>query len=285
MHVCLKVDEIIRLIASKFVALNSWASAVSLACCCKNFEDPVLDMLWGTQSQLLPLLKSFPADIWNEDKCVVSTPTTHILPTLNSLIWKSCKTSPTTMEWVHFQKYAQRMRELNERDALDLLFSRLSSIQQLYAINKPLFLNLGTFRLQYASKKLIPSIPLFLSPRTTVISISFNKSDFPKVIVTSMITTFPTLCPNLQEITLQSLLRDPMIAIAVSKMVLASNQNTLQRFQVDSQLLVGACEVIFKLPDLRELLVVIEKGSPLPSMVLPSLTDLAVKCDHGGDWL
>ena len=68
------------------------------------------------------------------------------------------------MEWVRFQKYAQRMQELKECDALGLLFSKLSSIQQLYAINEPLFLNLGNFRLRYAGKKLIPSIPLFLSP-------------------------------------------------------------------------------------------------------------------------
>ena len=71
MHVCLGVDEIVRLVADELVASEGKKSAVSLACSCKTFKDPVLDALWETQEQLPPLLRSFPESIWeNTDNFV-----------------------------------------------------------------------------------------------------------------------------------------------------------------------------------------------------------------------
>jgi len=64
MHPCLNVDEILRLLACQLVASEGSATALSLARCCKSFEDPALDALWGTQDQLVPLLKSLPGDVW-----------------------------------------------------------------------------------------------------------------------------------------------------------------------------------------------------------------------------
>ena len=79
MHACLRVDEIVRLIASELVGSGGKGSAVALTCCCKSFEDPVLDALWETQDELLPLLKSFPGDeVWDEDKSTVSPPMTCV---------------------------------------------------------------------------------------------------------------------------------------------------------------------------------------------------------------
>ena len=86
MHACLNVDEIIRLIACELVASKAEATAVAIACCRKNFEDPVLDTLWETQDQLLPLLESLPTDVWNDDGCTVSAPTTYPVPSLNLLV-------------------------------------------------------------------------------------------------------------------------------------------------------------------------------------------------------
>lgn len=67
MHPCLNVDEIVRLLACELVASEAKATAVSLACCCKNFEDPVLDTLWDMQDQLRPLLKCLPQKVWKEE--------------------------------------------------------------------------------------------------------------------------------------------------------------------------------------------------------------------------
>lgn len=78
MHACLSVDEIIRLLACELVASGGKATAVALARCCKNFEDPVLDALWWEQDRLPLLLETFPEDIWDEgSQAFVSLPTTH----------------------------------------------------------------------------------------------------------------------------------------------------------------------------------------------------------------
>ena len=79
MHACINVDEIVRLISGELVAGEAYAAAVALGCCCKDFEDPVLDTLWEAQTQLLPLLMSLPGDVWNPgDECVVSAPIAQI---------------------------------------------------------------------------------------------------------------------------------------------------------------------------------------------------------------
>ena len=70
MHPCLSVDEILRLLASELVASEAKTTAVALASCCKSFEDPVLDALWETQARLVPLLKCFPQDVWEEGSLV-----------------------------------------------------------------------------------------------------------------------------------------------------------------------------------------------------------------------
>jgi len=60
MHACLYVDEILRLIIRELVVPGAKGTAVAVACCCKSFEDPVLDTLWETQTQLLYLLETLP---------------------------------------------------------------------------------------------------------------------------------------------------------------------------------------------------------------------------------
>ena len=72
MHLCLNVDEILRIIAHELVAPGGKANAVGLACYRKGFEDPVLDVLWATRNRLLPLLESFPRDVWNNGWCTAS---------------------------------------------------------------------------------------------------------------------------------------------------------------------------------------------------------------------
>ena len=87
MHPCLNVDEILRLLAHALVVLEAKATAVALACCCKSFEEPALDVLWEAQNRLGPLLKCFPRDVWEEeDGNFVSPLTALIFSTLNRLI-------------------------------------------------------------------------------------------------------------------------------------------------------------------------------------------------------
>jgi len=160
------------------------------------------------------------------------------------------------------------------------------SVLQHRTTNQPLFPNLKTLELLHTTEELVQFIPLFLSPATIVITILFaNLSDLPNVMVASTLATFPTLCPNLQQIALHSLPRDPMTTAAVSGMLLTANRNALRSIMVDSPLTEEAREVVYKLPNLRVLSVVIEENTLLLPPVLPNLTDLNIDYDHDSDWL
>ena len=200
--------------------------------------------------------------------------------------FKSFKRLPKTPEWTRFRKYARRMQELGGwGDSGVQPSSEVLSVLQLCTAKKPLFPNLKTLELCQVTGDFIPFIPLFLSPRTTTIDIMFDESDLPKAAVASMIAALPTLCPDLQGIHLQELPRDPMITAAVSEMLLATNQNTLRSVDVDSSLTQEAREMIFKLPNLNELVMTTERETSLPSVVLPNLTNLTIQCGEDSDWL
>jgi hypothetical protein len=84
MHPCLNVDEVLRLLARELVGLGGEATVVSLACCCKGFEDPLLDVLWETQDQLTPLLKCFPQEVWKEEDGSFVSYTMAVIPSILS---------------------------------------------------------------------------------------------------------------------------------------------------------------------------------------------------------
>ena len=175
------------------------------------------------------------------------------------------------------------MRKLGESGTTNVPSPEVLSALRRCAIDEPLFPNLEAIRLWNVAGGFIPFIPLFLSPGTVTISIKAIEN-LP-TIVASMITTIPTLCPNLRDISLDNLPGNPIISAAVSRMILASNRNTLRSLHVASPLTEEACEVVHKLPDLRELWVAIGRDVSLPPLVLPSLTRLVIIHEQNGDWM
>ena len=147
-----------------------------------------------------------------------------MLSSLNDSIRKPLKRLATKMEWARFWKYARRMRRFTHFAAPSLLSLEIFSVVQLCTANEPLFPNLKMIDLWGVKESFIPFIPLLLSPRTTFILLKFE-SNLPEAMVASIVTALPTPCPNLQTIGLYSLPRDPMVAAAVSGM-LVTNQNT-----------------------------------------------------------
>jgi hypothetical protein len=283
MHCSLRVDEILRLIACELITAGGQASAVALACCCKGFENPVLDPLWKTQDQLDPLLRTLPEDIWNPSSYDVSVVITIlILSLLNYLIRKSLTRPPTKKEWDRLMKYAKKMERLSMSGPLP---SQVLSVLKFRAFGNPLLPNSKTLELWNVCGDCIPFIPLFLSVRTKTISLTFLELDLHKVMAASLIVTFPTLCPNLNHIRLIPLPRDPMITVAVSELVLTTNRDTLRSFHVDSPLTEEAREVIYKIPLLRELRTVIDGPTSLPTMILQNLTDIRIEYHPSHDWL
>jgi len=153
-------------------------------------------------------------------------------------------------------------------------------------LNTPLLPGLEAFVCHETTAAFTPFIPSFLSPRTVVIDIKFvvPTSEVPELMVASMITTFPTLCPNLLEITLRHLPKDQAVFTAVSDMLLACNRNTLQRFEVSSTLTRAAREVLSQLPNLRELSLILS-NTLLPPLVLPNLAKMEIVHTCGHEWL
>ena len=62
-----KIGELARLIASKVIRKRR-ARAVNLACVCRCLEEPVLSVLWETQSSLHTLLETLPEGTWDWDE-------------------------------------------------------------------------------------------------------------------------------------------------------------------------------------------------------------------------
>jgi hypothetical protein len=67
MHHCLEITEILYNIFNSFDIFASHSNFLSLALVSKAFYEPALDVLWKFQGSLLPLIKTFPADVWEEE--------------------------------------------------------------------------------------------------------------------------------------------------------------------------------------------------------------------------
>jgi len=100
-----------------------------------------------------------------------------------------------------------------------------------------------------------------------------------------MIATFSTLCPDLLEISLRRLPIDQAITAAVSNMLLACNPDALRKFEVDSLLTTAAYEVLYRLPNLRELSTIFLGDTFLPPVLLPNLVWMEMTYLHGHEWL
>jgi len=163
--------------------------------------------------------------------------------------------------------------------ALDTLFAL-----QPRTANEPFLPRLKIFVCEEATEAFIPFIPSFLSRQTTWIDIRFT-ANTPMVMIASMITGLSTLCLDLECITLNRLPRDPVITEAVSKILLACNQDTLQWFCVDSPLTEEAREVVYRLPKLSGMWVIIQGNTLLPPVALPNLTSIDIEYDDYLGWL
>ena len=283
MHPCLNVGEVLRQLARDLVVLEEEATVVSLACCCKGFKGPALDALWESQDQLFPLLKTLPADAWKTEAGHFVSLSQELTVFLSDRV-KSFERIPTRAEWSRLRRFAREMRNLRVDTSQDPpITSDILFVLQLHSANEPLFPKLKAFKC-YANEVFDPFIPLFLSRETTSIDIGFAKGS-PTLIVASVIARLSILCPDLEDITLGKLPRDPVIVEAVSEMLLGCNKDALRCFYVDSPLKGEARDVLFQLPKLSALWAVFRDHTPLPPVVLPNLTFIHVEYDNHPDWL
>ena len=175
------------------------------------------------------------------------------------------------------------MRRLKVIGHEDPVTSEPLLVLQLHAADEPFLPRLDSFECHDVTEGFFPFIPLFLSPRTTDIRISFAQSP-ATIAVASIITMFPMLCPNLTFIVIRDIKRDPVIINAVSRMLLACNPDSLKAFLVDSPLTEEAREVFYRLPKLYGLWMIIEEHTMLPQVELPNLFSIDIEYKDL-DWL
>lgn len=70
MHGALFVDEIARRIAEHLFDLSDKSSSLAFSLCCRSLNDPVLDVLWNWQTDLVTLFKVLPPDLWEATNTV-----------------------------------------------------------------------------------------------------------------------------------------------------------------------------------------------------------------------
>ena len=177
------------------------------------------------------------------------------------------------------------MRVLDTLATQKTLSSEVYSVMQLHAANEPLLPNLTTLHLWRIKESFIPFVHLLFSPTITSISLGSLASHLPTSVVASVIANLSTSCPNLQDIDISILPRDPVITAAASKMFFATNRNVLRNFYVDSPLTEEATEAIYNSQNLFGLTVVVEKGTSIPSASLPNLIRLRINSEDGNDEL
>jgi len=192
---------------------------------------------------------------------------------------------PTKEEWSRSRKYARGIRVLKMDTSIDLVVTQdVLLALQLRTGNETLLPRLERFVCKNTTGDFIPSIPLFLSPKTTDIIIKFNT--YPSTVMLALtIARFPTLCPHIKHLSLEPLPRNPTMIEAVSDMLLACNRDTLQWFFVDSPLTEDARGILYKLPKLRGLWATMQGPTSLPLVELPDLETICVRWDTGCDWL
>uniref|UniRef100_A0A8H7Y8G1 Uncharacterized protein n=1 Tax=Psilocybe cubensis TaxID=181762 RepID=A0A8H7Y8G1_PSICU len=91
MHHCLQVTEILDLILTDLFESregpHSRGDLLSVGLTCQDFLEVALDILWGTQTSLVPLIKTLPCNLWKEggsgfDKTLkqdsISTPNVYV---------------------------------------------------------------------------------------------------------------------------------------------------------------------------------------------------------------
>ena len=117
----------------------------------------------------------------------------------------------------------------------DPVTSEILLALQLRAANNNFLPKLESFECVEAGEAFIPFIPAFFAQKTIGIDISFA-DDSSALAIAFFISRIPTLCPNLECITLSCLAQDPVVIDAVSEMLLSCNQDSLRMFRVDSPL-------------------------------------------------
>ncbi|KAJ7132722.1 hypothetical protein C8R46DRAFT_1140640 [Mycena filopes] len=191
MHRCLRIPDILQITFEELVAHELGFSpshgkvALSrLAQTCRQFSELALDILWESQYTLTPLLKTFPAHVWEISNTNSSTQTFRFRSNIN------------LADWNRVLKYASRIRKLNVPPGLRVDVVELLSVPLPVQHFLPNLLNLIWHPWD---AKVFTHIGLFLGPKLSVLDLHADAS----IVHSSLLTSLPSKYPSLTDLTLR----------------------------------------------------------------------------------
>ncbi|KAH9851794.1 hypothetical protein C2E23DRAFT_829196 [Lenzites betulinus] len=100
---CLRVPELQHIICDMIRSyLDGLPTLAALACTARVFSEVALDTLWNTQSSLVPLIKCFPANVWEETQ-----------DDDDGFRAVTLKAEPNVDDWTRVKLYASRIRVIH----------------------------------------------------------------------------------------------------------------------------------------------------------------------------
>ena len=259
-HRIFEIDEILRVVAWQ-TRLVSKATAVSLACCCKAFEEPALNPLWVYQSlnKLLPLLSSILTN--------ASEPTAR----------------PTKGGWKRFRRYTSWIRTLivdlmwgmpipQELSLLLDLIASPSSDGLTQQTTTTMFPNLHELE-WYGEPSFLTYLPSFVPPVLTILHVyivSRREVEYlPEEYAPLALVINSTISPsNLRSLRLETgpeADRSPELRQSIADLVLRCGP-ALEEFEVEFELPESAVLHLMSLPNLS----VWNAVQPAPTALLSS---------------
>ena len=278
-HRIFEIDEILRVIVWYTRDVDtSEVTTVSLACCCKAFEEPALSLLW-VRTYLSGLLHLFPS---------ITTLTTD--PTAR----------PTEEEWKRFRRYALWIRVLSVNVTSGYATTQELTLLSLIATQQAtttVFPNVCGLTWSGGPSSLI-HLPPFVSPILTDICVLIapgrETEHFPEEYAPLAYTINSTISPsNLRSLSLSTSPRaipSPELKRAIANLVLRCG-SALTIFEVEFELPEPVVLHLMSLPNLKiwrttqptptELL-----SSPLrPAVPFPQIESLNLRTATPQSWL
>ena len=294
MHQIFYLDELVRNIANCAEhTIPQAVSLLSLACCCKSLEGPVIDVLWRRwQTDLFTILKTLPADSWSVANGVFvrRKPAfpfgSRTLPNFQSL-----SRNPSQEEWERFRRYTARVTVLGV-PKLDFRLIMRPVDNCLACISKEtvqifwtesqrggFWPGVRSLECYVADWNTTPLISSFLTPTITRLNLFFPHKSNP--LLPPTLSLISDTCHRLQSLIIDHRASSSPPGSDIGRLISALG-STLRSIKVRSFTPPEIFPVIFKLPLLRNL----ELEEPrlpdqIPPGTLPPLETVEFAGDHG----
>ncbi|KII86186.1 hypothetical protein PLICRDRAFT_177771 [Plicaturopsis crispa FD-325 SS-3] len=274
MHRCLSINEILLMVCHelldyRFMNHLKTRDVARLARTCRAFHEPALDLIWYELDSLGPLVRTFPADLWEQREVVDEDGGDFTELALIRPIHPS--------DWTRFQFYARRIRRLDFIPEICNMEAGVMSAIHASTPSLPLLPSLRELVLEAEDTEgVAPHVThMLLHPALSRVSIGCRTAEAVRV---SVILALPDACPALEVLEIPSFgNKDAIISAAVDRVVgrwCCLTELTVPHLSSDAMVTVAALPVLRFLVIQKFEATAVEKTS-FPAF--PALRDLSIE--------